>query len=338
MTQADADRMLEQIPAPALAGGEWLQGEPVVVGSGQPVLVEFWDYTCMNCIRTLPYLAEWHRRYEQHGLRIVGVHTPEFSFAGNADYVRRAIDEFDIPYPVLLDPRYEVWKSYDNRYWPAKYFVDGGGTIRARHFGEGGYGDAETFIQMLLREREGFAGELPPIMEPVRAEDAPGAVCYRVTPELYCGYQRGLVGNVGDLKPDSPTRYRDPGHHVQGTLYLDGAWLLAAESVARPVGGGGPSRLILDYMAADVNLIMHPPTSGETGLLRVLLDGAPVSGEAAGADVVDGVVRVERPQMYRLVSGADTAAHELVLETESDGLAAYAFTFTSCVTPPPDGV
>ena len=178
-------------------------------------------------------------------------------------------------------------------------------------------GEAETFIQMLLREREGFAGELPPIMEPVRAEDAPGAVCYRVTPELYCGYQRGLVGNVGDLKPDSPTRYRDPGHHVQGTLYLDGAWLLAAESVARPVGGGGPSRLILDYMAVDVNLIMHPPTSGETGLLRVLLDGEPVSGEAAGADVVDGVVKVDRPQMYRLVRGVDAAAHELVLEIQA---------------------
>ena len=330
-------RQQQAAPAPELEGGEWLQGGPLSIrGSGKPLLVDFWDYTCLNCLRTIPYLREWHARYAEHGLTIVGVHAPEFSFAKNPDHVRRAIESLELPYPVVLDADLNIWRAYENQYWPAKYFVDREGMIRARHFGEGGYGESEAFLQLLLREQEGFAADLPSLMAPVRAEDAPGAVCYRVTPELYCGYARGVIGNVGAISPDSPMTYADPGKHLEGTLYLEGDWLLAAESLARPFGAKGPSRMHLAYMAVDVNLVLHPPITGDSATLRVLLDGAPIDAGLAGEDVVDGVVTVDQPRMYRLVRGGDADRHDLTLETESDGLAAFAFTFTSCLLPPPD--
>lgn len=326
----------QPVPAPELEGGEWIQGEPVAIaGRGRPVLVDFWDYTCLNCLRTLPYLKEWYRRYAEHGQAIVGVHTPEFSFGKNPDHVRRAIAQLEIPYPVVLDADFTIWKAYQNQYWPAKYFIDAAGMIRARHFGEGGYGESETFLQILLREQEGFAAELPPTMESMRPEDVPGAVCYRVTPELYCGYARGMIGNVGPIVPDRPMSYVDPGKHVEGTLYLDGDWMLASESLARPFGAGEPSRMHLAYMAVDVNLVMHPPLTGDAATVRVLLDGEPITADTAGEDVHDGEVSVDQPRMYRLVHGADAERRELTLETTSDGLAAFAFTFTSCVAPPP---
>ena len=163
-----------------------------------------------------------------------------------------------------------------------------------------------------------------------------GAVCYRVTPELYCGHQRGLIGNVTELTPDTPQVFVDPGKHVEGTLYFEGSWLLQAEAAARPFGAAGVSRMHLDYMAADVNLVMHPPVTGDHAEVRVLLDGAPVDDAHAGEDVQDGVVHVDVPRMYRLLADDDVDHHSLTLETESNGVAAYAFTFTSCVTPPPE--
>src|SRR5438045_1589098 len=119
--------------APEFDGGEWIQGGPVKIrGSGKPVLVDFWDYTCVNCLRTLPYLAEWHRRYAELGLVIVGVHTPEFAFARNPENVQRAVAALGIEYPVVLDAEFKIWQAYANRYWPAKYFVGGDGKIKAR--------------------------------------------------------------------------------------------------------------------------------------------------------------------------------------------------------------
>ena len=231
--------------APELDGGVWLQGGPVKMrGTGSPILIDFWDYTCVNCVRTLPYVTEWHRRYEQYGLTVVGVHTPEFSFARNPDHVKAAIAHLALDYPIVLDAEYEIWKGFANHYWPAKYFIDGEGKIRARHYGEGGYVESEQLIQFMLAEQEGFDAALPEVMEPVRAEDVIGAVCYRVTPELYCGYARGLVGNVGALVPDRQTHR---GHTLlRGRLAAAAGERLAAvrregdEPHAPGVHGGGP--------------------------------------------------------------------------------------------------
>jgi thiol-disulfide isomerase/thioredoxin len=315
----------------------WLQGGPLRMADlrGKPVLIDFWDYTCVNCIRTLPYVKEWHRKYREYGLTVIGVHAPEFSFARDSGNVQRAVREHGIDYPVVLDNEYAIWQAWANRYWPAKYLVDANGYLRYYHFGEGGYGDTEEAIQFLLREATPDV-LLPGKMDPVREEDQPGAVCYRVSPELYLGYERGRLGNVANVTPDKPATYRDPGKHIDGHAYLDGDWLLSGEYAARPAGASGTSRLVIPYMAKEVNCVIHPPAYGGQAIFNVLQDGKPIAAEDAGADVRAGgtsTMPIDAPRMYRIVNNREIDAHELVLETTSDGVALYAFTFTSCLVP-----
>jgi thiol-disulfide isomerase/thioredoxin len=298
-------------------------------------MVDFWDYTCVNCLRTLPYVKEWHRRYHSLGLTIVGVHAPEFSFAREAGNVQRAVREHGIEYPVVLDNAYAIWQAYANRYWPAKYLVDGSGYIRGYHHGEGAYRETEEALQALLREA--FPEILlPGVMDPVRDEDRAGAVCYRVTPELYAGYARGNYGNA-DIRPDATIPYNDPGKHTDGMMYLDGEWLLTAEYLARPIGANGESRLSVPYMAKDVNLVIHPPAYGGAGTISIMQDGKPLAADDAGPDVTAGattsIITVDAPRMYRLVSNRDIDRHELTLRTTSDGITLYALSFTSCAIP-----
>ena len=317
----------------------WLQGGPLRMSElrGKPVLVDFWDYTCVNCIRTLPYVQEWHRRYVDLGLTVVGVHAPEFSFGRESGNVQRAVREHGITYPVVLDNEYAIWQAYANRYRPAKYMIDAKGYIRGYHHGEGAYVQIEEALQALLREP--FPELLlPGVMAPVRDDDRPGAVCYRVTPELYLGYARANFGNV-EIDPDRVATYADPGKHMDGAAYLAGDWLLASEYAARPAGATGESRITIPYMAKDVNLVIHPPTYGGAATISVTQDGAPIAADDAGADVVTGgatsIATVDAPKMYRLVANREIDRHELTLSTMSDGVALYAFTFTSCVMPEP---
>ena len=325
------------VPAPEFPTNvNWLQGGPLKLADlrGRPLLIDFWDYTCVNCLHTLPYVKEWHRRYSSLGLTIVGVHTPEFSFAHNADNVRRAVAEQGLEYAIVLDNDYAIWQAYGNRYWPAKYLIDREGHLRYYHFGEGGYSETEGAIQAVLREAFSEI-VLPGIMAPVRETDAPGAACYRVTPELYLGYQRGRIGNTADITPDKPASYRDLGKHAEGYFYLEGDWLLSTEHVARPVGATGESSLRIRYLAKEVNLVLHPPLAGGEATIELLQDGAPLAREDAGEDVrvQDGraVVAAGRPGMYRLVNNREIDGHELTLTTTSDGLTMYAFTFVSCL-------
>jgi thiol-disulfide isomerase/thioredoxin len=317
----------------------WLQGGPLRMADlrGRPVLIDFWDYTCVNCLRTLPYVKEWDRRYAPLGLSTVGVHAPEFSFARESSNVLGAVRVQGLLYPIVLDNDYAIWQAYANRYWPAKYLVDGQGYVRYFRPGEGGYRETEEAIQLLLREA--FPQLLlPGLMDAVRDEDQPGAVCYRVTPELYLGYQRGLIGNVAGVEPDRASTYRDPGKHVDGCAYLDGDWLLAGEYLARPAGASGESTLTVPYMAKDVNLVIHPPTFGAAATFTVEQDGQPLAAEDAGPDVVAGAsastLAIDAPRLYRIVSNREIDRHELTLRTSSDGVALYAFTFTSCVLAP----
>ncbi|MEX2238307.1 MAG: redoxin domain-containing protein [Dehalococcoidia bacterium] len=328
------------VNAPEFGAGEWINSIPYSIRDlrGRVVLVDFWDYTCVNCLHTLPYVAAWHRRYEPLGLTVVGVHTPEFGFAGQASLIEDAVRRFDLPYPVLVDREYETWQAYANRYWPAKYLIDVTGKIRGAHFGEGAYAEVEKAIQGLLKEREGNAeAEFPPPMEPVRAEDASGAVCYRATPEVYLGFRRGMPGNP-DPQPGQAVLYKDHGQHAEGYPYLDGPWQIADEYSARPFGFSSSqvSRLHLKYMSKEVNLVIHPGTSGRAEL-TLLQDGAPLAAEALGEDAKEAggraLVVIDTPRMYRLVNNPEIAGHELTIETTSDGVALYAFTFVSCLVP-----
>ena len=322
-------RINETIYAPALDGGEWIQRGPIELRDlrgKSAALIDFWDYTCVNCIRTLPYMAEWHRRYAERGLATIGVHAPEFSFARDHANVREAIRHFGLEYPVVLDNDYTIWRAYSNRCWPAKYLIDTQGRLRYYHFGEGLYQETEAQIQTLLREIDPSL-DLPPPMAPVRPADRAGAVCYRVTPELYLGYQRGQFGNPTGVAQDRAADYSDPGRHAEGAAYLGGRWTVGGESSRAEAAG---AMLALRYTSMDVNLVMAPPP-GSAARAEVILG----EGQRPGADVkIEGgrtVVAVNSPRMYALVANESVAPGALRLKALTPGLSAFAFTFISCV-------
>ena len=320
-------RINETIYAPAIDGGEWIQHGPVRLHDlrgKSAVLIDFWDYTCVNCIRTLPYVAQWHRRYARSGLVTIGVHAPEFGFARDRGNVHAAIQRFGLEYPIVLDNDYAIWRAYSNRCWPAKYLVDAQGRLRFYHFGEGLYRETESEIQRLLAEIDP-SFDPPPLMEPVRDADRPGAVCYRVTPELYLGYQRGQFGNPGGIAQDRAADYRDTGRHAEGAAYLHGSWTVGGESCRAEEAG---ATLALRYTSKDVNLVM---TADRPARAEIILG----EGQRPGADVkLDGgrmLVAVDLPRMYSLVENESVVAGALRLKALDAGLSAFAFTFVSCV-------
>ncbi|MBI5621008.1 cytochrome c biogenesis protein DipZ [Candidatus Gottesmanbacteria bacterium] len=260
---------------------------------GQVVLIDFWTYTCINCIRTLPYLKLWHEKYKDKGLTIIGVHTPEFEFEKNPENVLRAIRDFGLTYPVMQDNDYATWNAYANRYWPAKYLIDKNGVIRYTHFGEGDYDETETKIQELLKEAGSLSQDLP--------MDNP---TYRVqsrTPETYFGSLRGDYSRITTT----------------------GTWTVG-EEYAMPAAG---AKLSFRFDAAEVFLVTRPKTKGITGSIRVLLDGKLVTEKNAGADVVSGVVKVDADRLYKLIKLPAAGEHLLELEFLDGNLELYAFTF-----------
>jgi thiol-disulfide isomerase/thioredoxin len=325
-----------KVHAPEL-GAVWLNSEPVELRKlrGRAVLIDFWDYTCVNCLRTLPYVVEWHRRYADKGLTVIGVHTPEFSFAANEKFVRAAVERFGIRYPVVLDNGYAIWHAYANRYWPAKYLIDKDGYIRFFHFGEGEYGATEEAIQILVREvspRE----ELPPIMEPVRDTDKPGAVCYRTTSELYLGNKRGKPGNASGFLNEGEERaakYELPEKIDADKIYLSGPWISKEEFVRSDGTVQTPSSMLLYYTGKEANLVMAP--DGEPISLELLHGGEPLAENELGEDPfrdANGrtIVRVDSPRMYNLVRNPGMKQKLLQLVARQPGLECYAFTFTTC--------
>ena len=281
-------------------------------------------------------MREWQQKYAPLGLAIVGVHAPEFTFARNYEEVARAIAEFQIPYPVVVDNDFAIWQAYSNRYWPAHYLIDAKGLIRYYHFGEGAYGEAEEAIHNLLLEANPSLA-LPPIMDPVRERDAQGAYCYAVTPELYMGYTRGRVGNPGGFTPSRYHKYRDMGKHAEGYFYLEGEWIVGEEHTEFAGIRGLPGSLTIRFTSKEVNLVLNP--SREAGKVTLYLDSAPIAPENAGADVLtdgDGqsYILVDRPRMYRLLNLKEFGQGELTITTGVPGMGLYAFTFVSCVANP----
>ena len=191
-----------KVRAPEI-GRVWINSPPLSFRQlrGRVVLVDFWTYTCINWLRTLPYLQAWHERYREKGLTVIGVHSPEFVFAQYESNVERAVREFGLTYPIVIDSNFEIWKAFANRFWPTKYLLDKEGYLRFGHFGEGGYLECEQTIQELMWEIDRSLS-LPAIMEPLRAEDRAGAVCYPATPEVYLGHRRGRIGNNSGFHQD----------------------------------------------------------------------------------------------------------------------------------------
>jgi thiol-disulfide isomerase/thioredoxin len=322
------------VTAPELTGGgPWINSKPLTVRGlrGKVVLIDFWDYTCVNCIRTFPYIKEWYRRYSPLGLVIIGVHTPEFDFAKQPKNVEQAAKRFGLKYPIVLDNDYAIWHAFHNQYWPRHYLIDKNGVIIYDHIGEGGYEHTEAQIQRALREIDPHA-RLPKVMEPVRGPDKPGAVCYPTTPELYAGHDRGVLGNPEGYRPGLEVNYLDPGHHRDGEIYAAGRWQSAPEALIST--SDRPAQISLRYHAIDLNVVLRPER-GEPLRVTVTQDGRPVAKSAAGDDlrVADNgatYLEVDQPRMYQVTRNPEFGTHELSLTVDRPGLGVYAFTFGSC--------
>lgn len=302
------------------------------------VLVDFWEYTCVNCLRTLPYLKEWNRRYAADGLVIVGIHTPEFDFAKSHANVAAAAKRLGVTYPVLIDSTADNWRAFGNQVWPHEYLIGPDGVVVHEVIGEGQYGETETLIQKLLRRLHPNAKPFPPVMAAVRPEDRVGAVCYPTTAETYVGYGRGQIGNLGGYRPDVAATYVDRGGHEDGIVCAQGRWTATPEALRHARRTATPVDYIdLRYHALEANAVIRPET-GQPFAVIVTQDGHPVAAGDRGADLRtahngDTYLWVDAPRMYQVIHNQRFGWHELKLSSTSDGFGLYSYTFTSCEAP-----
>jgi cytochrome c biogenesis protein CcdA/thiol-disulfide isomerase/thioredoxin len=312
---------------PSLTGAEqWLNSEPLTAEGlrGKVVVVDFWTYSCINCLRAIPYVRAWADKYASQGLVVIGVHAPEFAFEKNVANVRKAIGDLRIRYPVAVDNNYAIWRAFGNQYWPAHYFVDATGRIRHHHFGEGGYEESERVIQRLLAE--GGRTAVPGGVVAVNASgaEAPASEADVQSPETYIGYERaerfvspgGADQNIRKTYASGEPRLNEWG--------LAGEWTVGQERATLERPGGS---IAYRFHARDLHLVLAAP-SGKPARFRVTIDGAP-PGESHGIDIDasgEGVVTDER--LYQLIRQRDAVRDHLFEITFLDaGVRAYAFTF-----------
>jgi len=315
----------------------WINSRPLGERdtSGKVVLVDFWDYTCINCLRTLPYLHAWYERYHDDGFTIISVHTPEFDFAGERNNVEAATKRLNINWPVVLDAQQAIWRRYGNSSWPNEYLFDQDGRLVESVSGEGLYQETETKIQSLLKAHDPKL-TLPPVMAllPQDSYDKPGAVCYLHTPEMLL--MRSKIANATDA--DNPRRdspYTDSAaKYADGSIYLQGVWNVANQAAT---SAGGPGYVATRYHAIQVVAVLAPD-SGASVRVDVTQDGAPLAKGDAGDDIqydAGGMsyVTVDASRAYDLVMNAKMAYHNLRLSTDDARLHVYSFDFESCEAP-----
>jgi cytochrome c biogenesis protein CcdA/thiol-disulfide isomerase/thioredoxin len=314
---------------PSLAGAvEWLNSPPLTAEGlrGKVVLIDFWTYSCINCLRAIPYVKAWAEKYKDQGLVVIGVHAPEFAFEKNIDNVRRAVQDLKITYPVAIDNDYAIWRAFHNQYWPAHYFIDAQGRIRHHHFGEGDYGESEKIIQQLLAEAGSAA--VPSGIVTVHASGAEAAADMAdvKSPETYVGYERAenFASPGGDVR-DASHVYALPEKLGLNHWGLAGDWTIEGE---RAVLNAAPGSIAYDFHARDLHLVLGPAADGKPIRFRVSIDGHAPDG-AQGVDVdAEGNGTVTGQRLYQLVrqSGPITD-HVFKIEFLDPGVQAFAFTF-----------
>lgn len=323
---------LGKVRAPEFpAGLVWLNGVEMMLKKmkGKPVLVDFWTYSCINCLRTVPHLQRLYERYHELGLEIIGVHTPEFAFEHDEDNVKHAIHEIGITYPVVLDNDYDIWHLYANNSWPHCFLIGSDGVIVYDHVGEGNYAETEKAVQEALIV-SGVTESLPAISDDVLSE---GGVCYRTTPELYLGYLRGKYGNDEDFLPDVPEAFTCHGVTLEDTPYLHGHWQICGEYVMHAKELAVASEyLAVKYSAFGVNLVM---AAEEDVVVTLELDGLPLADDMMGEDVNRtktgaAVMKIREARMYNLVKASVYHQGTLKIFTKDIGLKFYALTFNGC--------
>ena len=314
---------------PELAGATgWLNSKPLTRASlrGKVVVLDFWTYSCINCLRALPYVNAWYEHYKDSGLVIIGVHSPEFEFEKDTDNVRKAMEKFAIRYPVALDSNMAVWKAFNNRFWPAHYFVDPQGRIRGHHFGEGKYARSERIIRQLLTEAG--AKNLPEPLDDAAGQGVSAAAdsANVSSPETYLGFARAEnFLSPGSFVRDSVKSYALPASLSLNQWALAGRWKVSKE---KSVLDAPPGRVVFRFRARDLHLVLGPGAERKPVRFRVLLDGKP-PGADHGMDIDEagnGTVREQR--LYQLIrqKGA-VGEHEFSIEFLDAHVEAYSFTF-----------
>ena len=328
---------------PPLDGGTSWIGSPRVNAAdlhGKVVLVDFWEYTCVNCLRTLPYLHAWYERYHDDGFTIIGVHVPEFNFSHDDKNVAAAVKRLGITWPVVLDDDFAIAKRYQFAEWPQELLFDQNGNLVETQQGEGNYQQTEAKIQELLRAGHPNLN-LPPVMAllPQDSYDKPGAVCYLQTAETYVGPWRGTkIADAPRLSdPARDTLYADASpEHEDGRVYLQGYWHVSPRGDAM-VSGGGEGYAAIRYHAIEVVTVMTPDPGSSTRV-NVTQDGKPIPKDDAGADVhydASGMsyITVDAARAYDVVMNAKFGSHDLRLAPQGFGLSMYSFAFESCEIP-----
>jgi thiol-disulfide isomerase/thioredoxin len=314
---------------PSLGGATgWLNSQPLTKADlrGKVVLVDIWTYTCINWLRTVPYVRGWAAKYKEQGLVVIGVHAPEFRFEKDLDNVRRAAKDRRIDFPIAIDNDYAIWRALDNHYWPALYVVDAQGRIRYHHFGEGEYERSERIIQQLLSEA-GFSGigDQPAVVD-ARGVEAEADWAHLKSPENYLGHERteNFV-SPGGAVVDKPRVYAAPARVKRNDWALSGDWTVKKDAVVLNKASG---RIVYRFHARDVHLVMGPAVRGSSVRFRVLIDGQP-PGAAHGIDVDDqGNGTVAEQRLYQLIRQPDAIAdRQFEIEFLDPGVEALAFTF-----------
>jgi thiol-disulfide isomerase/thioredoxin len=326
-----------------------LHNSPITLSSlkGKVILVDFWTYSCINCIRTIPYLNDWDQKYADNGLVIIGVHSPEFEFEKNYDNVKSAVQRLGITYPVILDSNHGTWNAYGNQYWPRHYLIDAQGYIRDNHIGEGGYEQTEKTIQSLLAERAAhmglkqisFSTKSTPVIKPQSMQFVD--LNQSTTPEIYVGYDkaRAPIGNPEGFKPDQTVSYSIPSDmsFKPSTVYLQGSWKNNPDNMELQSDTG---RIALIYYAKSVNIVAggkgegivindndERRVVGENGQV-VLTANANMSNKSLGQDLSqNGSFTIDRQRLYNLSMHEDYDAHFIIIDVKGKGFQLYTFTF-----------
>jgi thiol-disulfide isomerase/thioredoxin len=314
---------------PSLGGATgWLNSPPLTAADlrGKVVLIDFWTYTCINWRRSLPYVRAWAEKYKNHGLVVIGVHSPEFEFEKNVDNVRQAAKDMRIDYPIALDSDYALWRGFKNEYWPALYFVDAHGHIRHHHFGEGEYEQSEKIIQQLLAEAGigGIGHDL--VSVDARGVEAAADWGSLRSPENYVGYERTEnFASPGGAVLDKRRVYAVPARLRRNHWALLGEWTVGKQATVLNQANG---RIAYRFHARDLHLVMGPAARGASVRFRVLIDGQP-PGAAHGIDVDDqGNGTVTEQRLYQLIRQPKSIAdRQFEIEFLDSGVQAYAFTF-----------
>ncbi|TBZ20468.1 cytochrome c biogenesis protein DipZ [Rhizobium leguminosarum] len=315
-------------PAPSLDGAvEWLNSEPLTTEQlrGKVVLVDFWTYSCINCIRTIPYVRAWAEKYAAQGLVVIGVHAPEFAFEKKIDNVKKAIGDFQIGYPVAIDNDYGIWRAFENSYWPAAYLIDAKGQIRYHHFGEGNYNRTEKAIQDLLREAGSQTTASAPVVPDAKGVEAGPDLGNIRSGETYLGYEQAAnFASPEGLQADTAKSYSiaEPGLNGWG---LSGIWTVGRDQATLDQPGGG---ITYRFSARDLHLVLGPGAGDKPIRFQVKIDGK-APGPDHGSDVdADGNGTVTTTRLYQLVRQSGTvAARNFEIRFLDPGVQAYAFTF-----------